>query len=97
MITPTQFDHSDISNSFGDKHPFMFTCAMISACSPLFDHLDSNHDVEDLLIKEKVVRGGSTDSEYCQMFIYFGTRKSGEAFVDRLNAYLQKLAKKFKE
>ena len=97
MITPTQFSHDDITKSFGDKHPFMFTCAMISTCSPLFDHLDSNYDVEDLLIKEKVVRGGSTDSESCQMFIYFSTRNAGEAFINRLNLYLQKLAKKYKE
>ena len=87
-----QFDESDLSSMDNWKtgRPYWyFTAAMVSTCAPLFDGLDSNHEVEDLLRKKKVIRkNNTTDSEYCQFFIYFSSVKSGMAFIERLNEYL---------
>jgi hypothetical protein len=84
-----RFSNDDIrqTGEFGDLTPFTFTCAMISTCKPLFDDCEDNHEVADKLIKAKVIRGHE-DSESCQLFVNFRTRKSGEGFIRRLNKYL---------
>jgi len=88
-----QFTHGDISKSASAyKHRYYFTCAMISTCKPLLDRLDDNYAVEKVLREHKVIRGGSTDTESSQLWVYFGTRQAGEAFIDRLNAFLRKIA-----
>jgi hypothetical protein len=92
-----QFSHDDIQKGFDEENPFTFTCAMVSTCAPLFDRIGTNtdpdnHDVEKLLLAKKVIRGGATDSESCQLFVYFKTRKAGEAFIDRLNQFLVMLS-----
>lgn len=90
------FTYHDIARLKDEESlSYFFTCAMISACEPLFDNMESNHDVQRELIKAKVIRGGSADSEYCQLFVSFNTRKAGEAFIDRLNAYLAKRAEAY--
>ena len=83
------FSEIDI-RSFESGH-FWFECGMISTCCPLFDHCDSNHDVEDELRKNKVLRkNNSTDTESSALVVLFTSKKAGIKFVERLNAYLTK-------
>ena len=94
-ITPKQFTYDDLNTHAGrgeDGYPYWFECAMISACEPLFPEDWDNHNVQDALIKAKVIRGGQPDSESCALVINFTSKKAGEAFIDRLNAYLVKKA-----
>jgi hypothetical protein len=90
-----QFSYDDVRyEEFRDG--YMFTAAMISACDPLFDSCYSNYEVEDKLQEAGVIKT-DTDSESCQMFIYFSTRSVGENFIDRLNEYLRNRAEKYNE
>lgn len=93
MKEPPQFTYDDISYDDVpyDRRKWFFTGAMISATSPLLDHLDSNYDFERLLRKHKVLRkNNKTDTEMCQFWVYFSSKKAGENFIDRLNKFLQK-------
>ncbi len=56
-----------------------------------FDNCESNYDVVDRL-KDNKVLGKTTkeDSEYCQFFAYFSTKKSAENFIKRLGQYVEK-------
>jgi hypothetical protein len=56
-----------------------------------FDNCESNYDVVDRL-KDNKVLGSKTneDSEYCQFFAYFSTKKSAENFIKRLGQYVEK-------
>tara|TARA_R100001244_G_scaffold104496_2_gene77514 strand:- start:1752 stop:2012 length:261 start_codon:yes stop_codon:yes gene_type:complete len=57
----------------------------------LFSHLDSNYDIEDILRKHKVLRKNQyTDSEYCQFWAYFSTKKVAENFIKRYNEFIKK-------
>ena len=84
-----QFSYSDINHLSGESHHW-FDCSMISTCAPAFDDCDSNHDVEDILKRAKVIHPKNlTDSESCALVIEFKSKKSGEKFIDRLNTYLK--------
>jgi len=93
-ITIKQFSEGSIDYmDYGDTHKYTFTCSMVGTCAPLFDGMDSNHDVADALKKAKVITPAmQEDSEMCQFFVYFKTRAAGKAFVRRLNKYLVKRA-----
>lgn len=59
-----------------------------------FENCESNYDVSDKLKENKVLREGTEeDSEYCQFFAYFSTKKSAEAFIKRLGKYVEKRKK----
>lgn len=90
-----QFSYDDVRRD-DIRDCYMFTAAMISACDPLFDGCHSNYGVEDKLQEARVIRT-DTDSESCQMFVFFSTRKTGENFIDRLNEYLEERAENFNE
>jgi hypothetical protein len=50
--------------------------------------------VVDRLKKEKVLLPKtSEDSEYCQFFAYFSTKKAAENFIKRLADYVEKRKK----
>jgi len=84
-----QFEYHDIEAPDFDKR-WSFSWAMIGACRPLFDDCFGNCEVEDKLRKAKVIRkNNSTDSESCQLWVYFSKRESAEKFIDRLNNYLR--------
>ena len=91
-ITPKQFSIEDVrySPDINAHLPYWFTCAMVSTCTPLFDECEDNHAVADKLKAAKVIRGGAEDSEACQFFVYFKTKASARAFINRLNTYLNK-------
>jgi hypothetical protein len=96
-----QFDESDLdepSREYGLKD-WTFTGAMISTCAPLFDEGDmDNHDFEAVLRRKKVLRKNNrTDSESCQFWAYFSSKKSAMAFVARLNEYLAKRASSLRD
>jgi len=56
-----------------------------------FDNCESNYDVRERLIENKVLsKSTDEDSEYCQFFAYFKTKKSAEAFIRRLGKYIEK-------
>lgn len=75
-----------------------FSEGMIGRCEPLFDELDGNYDVEDLLRAHGVIRKNQkTDTEYCCMYVYFSSLKVGHNFIKRLNAFLEKRAQKVLE
>jgi len=70
---------------------YVFDCAMISSCQPIFDNCNSNYDVERVLRKARVIRDQDrTDTETCALVVLFKTRKAGQGFITRLNHYLQK-------
>ena len=59
-----------------------------------FDNYESNYDIVDKLKEEKVLKAGTEeDSEYCQFFAYFSTKKSAESFIKRLGNYVEKRKK----
>lgn len=56
-----------------------------------FDNCDSNYDVIERLVQNKVLtKGYEDDSEYCQAWLYFKTKSSAEGFVKRLQKYIEK-------
>ena len=70
---------------------WLFTCSMVSQCSPLFDSCWDNHDVARRLKKAGVIDDScEEDGEASQMFVNFKSEKDGLAFLDRLNKYLVK-------
>ena len=82
------FTKSDIFNIEGDLY---FSCAMVSTCSPVFDHCDDNHEVENELRAAKVLTArNQTDTESCEMVVLFSNEKSAVNFINRLNTYLEK-------
>jgi hypothetical protein len=87
-----QFGYLSVNDmQYDGKKVFWFECAMVSACAPLFDHCDSNYEVEDLLRKAKVLhKRNQTDSESCALVVNFSSEKSAQKFIDRLNAFLVK-------
>ena len=83
-----KFTYNDIDEL--DPKNFWFECAMVSACSPVFDHCEDNHDVEAQLRGAKVLLPkNQTDTECCALVVNFSSRQSGEKFIDRLNEYLE--------
>lgn len=55
---------------------------------------ESNYYIVDKLKENKVLRKGTKeDSEYCQFFAYFSTKKSAESFIKRLGKYVEKRKK----
>lgn len=85
-----QFDYDDIAvMDLDSKKHYWFECAMVSTCEPVFDGCESNYEVEEVLRQAKVILPqNQTDSESCALVVQFSTPKSGEKFIDRLNAYL---------
>lgn len=56
-----------------------------------FDNCDSNYDVRDRLIENKVLsKSTDEDSEYCQFFAYFKTKDAANSFIKRLGKYVDK-------
>ena len=56
-----------------------------------FQNCESNYDVVDRLKENKVLSDKTCeDSEYCQFFAYFSTKKSAENFIKRLGDYVNK-------
>ena len=54
-----------------------------------FGNCESNYEIVDKLKENKVLRPStSEDSEYCQFFAYFSTKKSAESFINRLGKYV---------
>jgi hypothetical protein len=59
-----------------------------------FDNYESNYDIVDKLKENKVLSSKtSEDSEYCQFFAYFSSKKSAENFIKRLGKYVEKRKK----
>ena len=70
-----------------------FECAMVSACSPLFDGCDSNYEVEQELQTAGVIEeSDDADSEYCALVVNFTEFHKAENFLARLNQYLEQKA-----
>ena len=59
-----------------------------------FENCESNYDVVERLKDNNVLSSKtSEDSEYCQFFAYFSTKKSAENFIKRLGTYIEKRKK----
>ena len=59
-----------------------------------FEQYDSNYDIVDKLKENKVLSNKtSEDSEMCQFFAYFSSKKSAESFIKRLGNYVEKRKK----
>jgi len=59
-----------------------------------FENCESNYDVVDRLKENGVLKPNTKeDSEYCQFFAYFSTKKSAENFIKRLGKYVEKRKK----
>ena len=59
-----------------------------------FGNCDNNYEIVDKLKENKVLLPKtSEDSEFCQFFAYFSTKKSAESFVTRLGNYVEKRKK----
>jgi hypothetical protein len=80
-----QFGYGSINEL--EPAQFWFECAMIGTCKPLFDNCANNYEVEEKLRKAGVITT-DTDSESCALVVLFNSMGDGEAFIDRLNAYL---------
>jgi len=82
------YDHLD-SVKDGGRTVWRFEEAMVTSCYPLFDHCYDNYEVEEELRAAGVIKAQNrTGTECCSLLVRFSSRKSGEAFIDRLNAYL---------
>ena len=59
-----------------------------------FGNCESNYDIVDKL-KQNGVLSSKTDedSEYCQFWGYFTTKKSADSFITRLGKYVEKRKK----
>jgi len=56
-----------------------------------FDNCESNYDIVERLKTNKVLtKSAVEDSEYCQFFAYFKTKKASEDFIKRLSKYVEK-------
>lgn len=71
---------------------YWFECAMVTTCRPLFPHDWSNYEVEDDLRSHGVIADCETDTETSALVVNFTSREEGEAFIARLNLYLQQRA-----
>lgn len=59
-----------------------------------FGNCESNYDIVDKLKENKVLSNKtSEDSEFCQFWAYFSTKKSAESFIKRLGNYVEKRKK----
>ena len=59
-----------------------------------FENYSSNYDIVDKLKENGVIKSNTEeDSEYCQFFAYFSTKKSAENFIKRLGDYVEKRKK----
>ena len=89
MRTFTENNIRSIALDWDSKHRFYFECAMVSACSPVFNKCSDNYDVERELRKANVLRkNNTTDTETCALMVLFSNKKSALNFIDRLNKYL---------
>ena len=69
------------------KTQWWFEAALSSRTA--FSDCDDNHDVEARLRRARVLLAGSkTDTETCALVVNFSSLKAGQAFIDRLNRYL---------
>lgn len=88
MGSMKQFEKVSIQSI--DPSYFYFDCGMVHTCKPTFDRCDTNYDVEAVLRKAGVIRKNNrTDTESCSLVVLFSTRKAGEAFLARLNKFLE--------
>jgi hypothetical protein len=56
-----------------------------------FDNCESNYDIVEKLTENKVLtKTTDEDSEYCQFFAYFKTKKDADSFIGRLSKYVDK-------
>lgn len=56
-----------------------------------FENYDNNYDIVDKLKEVGVLKAGTEeDSEFCQFFAYFSSKKVAENFIKRLGKYVQK-------
>jgi len=98
--TPVFFSLSTQGNTFkadslkpykgeGDKH---WTVTADLRGLETFDNCESNYDVVDRLIANKVLVPNRflEDSEYCQFFAYFKTKQVALNFIKRLARYVEK-------
>jgi len=93
-----QFESCDLNPPLYSGHTWSFCSAMVGLCRPIFDECFGNCEVEDVLRKAKVIRANNkTDSETCQMWVYFSKKESGEKFIERLNKYIDQRARKIRE
>jgi hypothetical protein len=59
-----------------------------------FGNCDSNYDIVDKLKENKVLSiKTEEDSEDCQFWGYFSTKKSADSFIARLGKYVEKRKK----
>lgn len=69
---------------------WMFNCAMIGVCRPVFDDLDSNVEVERRLRQDGIIDDTMTaDSETCALIVYFRQEETAQVFLHRLNKYIR--------
>jgi hypothetical protein len=55
-----------------------------------FDMYESNYDIVDKLKEVGILKAGTEeDSEFCQFFAYFSSKKSAESFIKRLGKYVE--------
>ena len=65
--------------------------ADLRSLETFYPHFESNYDIVDKLKEVKVLSDKTQeDSEYCQFFAYFSTKKSAESFIKRLTDYVEK-------
>ena len=65
--------------------------ADLRSMETFYPHFDSNYDIVDKLKEAKVMSDKTLeDSEMCQFFAYFSTKKSAENFIKRLCEYVAK-------
>ena len=83
-------------SGYYQKKIWYFGCAMISTCSPAFDHLEDNYEVYEELSTAGVIHHRNTcmEAESCELYGDFFSQKAANNFIDRLNDYLKYLEEK---
>lgn len=66
------------------------SCSFVEHCFPLFLGLKyGNNDVGDLLVKKGLASKEEVDTEHSCVYLHFKTKRDGQAFLQRMNAWLQ--------
>lgn len=82
-----QLDKDYLYKVGADEEEWNFSADLVETCFPLFNG-SSNHDVGKILQKAGVIEG-QPDTEHSCVYAHFKTEAEGQAFLERLNAWLR--------
>lgn len=84
-----QFDESFLYKKDARKG-WGLSCSFVEHCFPLFLGLKyGNNDVGELLVKKGLASKEEVDTEHGCVYLHFKTKRDGQGFIERVNAWLR--------